>query len=534
MAVDLGRRVHRGREIDAVVLADVPDGTVSDLLARRAGVSGGEAATVLLAVARGVGALHTAGWSGPVLSPDGVLFTADGCPALDLLDDVVPSTGEAAVADAEAFHAFARILCLRVVDGTGLRLLAAVEGALRTGRWAAVEEAVSAVARPVAVRLGADGAASRGGSADGPDATAVVAGVGVAGGSTPVGAEGADQGVAGWSAALATRGRGRGGRRDSARAASVGSAGRQRRHLVRDTAGASESAAVAGRESGSVDGRSVRSPVGLAPRRGLTPDRPDPHSAAPRGTIGSARTADLVELLDRGIVRAARAWLVGLVRRRPALTVAAAVPLALAVVLIATIPGNPPDSASAASAAFGRSGGSAGTGRSDAGGTAVDRSGVSDGRSSAGESVSPAASPTASRSPDAVAEATGTAASRAPLPAPGTAAPRQSGDDPVDAARALLDARLACFSATPTEASCLGGVLEPRTGLGTDELAALGRAGAPAERDYTGATFALVERWGDAALIAVAPDTSRTPKSEPASLLLVRSEAGWRLRAVFP
>jgi hypothetical protein len=283
-----------------------------------------------------------------------------------------------------------------------------------------------------------------------------------------------------------------------------------------------------------VDGRSVRSPVGLAPRRGLTPDRPDPRSAAARGTIRSARTADLVELLDRGIVRAARAWLVGLVRRRPALIVAAALPLALAVVLIATIPGNPPDSASAASAAFGRSGGSAGTGRSDAGGTAVDRSAASDGRSSAGDSVSPAASPTASRSPDAVAEATGTAVSRAPLPAPGTAAPWQSGDDPVDAARALLDARLACFSATPTDAFCLDGVLEPGTGLDTEELAALGRAGAPAERDYTGGQFSLVERWGDAALIAVAPDASRTPKSEPASLLLVRSEAGWRLRAVFP
>jgi len=66
------------------------------------------------------------------------------------------------------------------------------------------------------------------------------------------------------------------------------------------------------------------------------------------------------------------------------------------------------------------------------------------------------------------------------------------------------------------------------------ETQALGTASAAEAREYAGAGLSLVERWGDAALIGVVPDAARTPHSKPASLLLVRSDAGWRLRAVFP
>ena len=66
------------------------------------------------------------------------------------------------------------------------------------------------------------------------------------------------------------------------------------------------------------------------------------------------------------------------------------------------------------------------------------------------------------------------------------------------------------------------------------ETAALGSVQAAAARDCAGASLTLQERWGDAALIGLAPDDHRTPDTGPASLLLVRSEAGWRLRAVFP
>jgi hypothetical protein len=104
----------------------------------------------------------------------------------------------------------------------------------------------------------------------------------------------------------------------------------------------------------------------------------------------------------------------------------------------------------------------------------------------------------------------------------------------VDAARGLLDARLRCFRAREASAACLEPLLDPGAALLPDETAALGDPGAGAARDYTGAALALLERWGDAALVSVVPDAGRTPHSKPASLLVVRSEAGWRLRAVFP
>jgi hypothetical protein len=133
--------------------------------------------------------------------------------------------------------------------------------------------------------------------------------------------------------------------------------------------------------------------------------------------------------------------------------------------------------------------------------------------------------PTGDARPDPSAEVTGASDG-------GSAAAGR--DDPIAAARALLEARHACFDTTPTRPGCLEAVLDADGGFRAGEEAVLGRPGASDERDYAGADLTLVERWGDAALVAVVPDDSRTPKSEPASLLLVRSEAGWRLRAVFP
>lgn len=50
---------------------------------------------------------------------------------------------------------------------------------------------------------------------------------------------------------------------------------------------------------------------------------------------------------------------------------------------------------------------------------------------------------------------------------------------------------------------------------------------------YAGAQARITQRWGDAALVRVEPDPEEVPNSEPASLLLVRGEAGWRVRAVY-
>ncbi|MDN4595919.1 hypothetical protein [Leifsonia virtsii] len=418
---EVGRRQVRGREMDAVLLADAPGGTLAELIARRSGVSGGEAATVLLGVARGIAALHAAGWAAPTLSPEGVEFTADGCPSLGLLDGVVPLHPEAAVADAEAFHAFARSLCLRVVDGTGMRLLAAVEGALRSGRWSAVEEAVAAVARPVAVRSAVEGE---------------VPSVGVS-----VNAPGAvDAG-------------------DSARAVA-------RAHPSGDD-------------------------------RGRAP-----------------RLASVVELFDDRPLQRVGTRLLAALRRRPALALVAAVPVIVGLAVVALVPGTPAPSAAvsrstaASTPSVGRS--TAAWGRSGATGTPVAGSGAASLAAEAGDGGAGAgASPEGEK-------------------------PRGDSDDPVDAAVTLLDARHACFSATSAAPACLDDVLEAGAALQGDEAAALGGAGAADERDYAGAQLSLVERWGDAALVAVVPDAARTPKSRPASLLLVRSEAGWRLRAVFP
>lgn len=464
---ELGRRQLRGREVESVLLADAC-GTLAELVAGRDGVSGGEAATVLVGVVRGVTALHEAGWAAPTLAMDGVVFTADGCPALDVLDDVVEFRAEAAVADAEAFHAFARALCLRVIDGTGMRLLAAVEGALGTGRLPAVEESVTATARPVAVRWGAEGDAS-------PATHA-----------RPV------------------------GQQDSVRA--------DNRHRDRDrvTVNAADRAA---------DRR-------VMARRSSTPVAADQAGAGRTRRTFGMRFAAAVELLDGRPIRSLRTRLIGVVRRRPALIVAAALPVLFGLVLVAVLPGATEPVKTAGQNEAGDSGATASTKNSGAMPVEQPDAPAQRERVRASDDVTVAA-PTSSTegvatrpdgqatSPEAGAAADGADVSAHP-------------DDPVDAARSLLTARHACFATGPAPSTCLDDVLDVGGGLAADEVAALARRGARDERDYAGADFALVERWGDAALVAVVPDRARTPKSEPASLLLVRGEAGWRLRAVFP
>jgi hypothetical protein len=98
----------------------------------------------------------------------------------------------------------------------------------------------------------------------------------------------------------------------------------------------------------------------------------------------------------------------------------------------------------------------------------------------------------------------------------------------------LLRARHACFAAKAREAACLNDIVQAGSPLAESDRTALDGAVLAEGFDYAGAAVELMQRWGDAALVSVAPDRARTPKSEPASLLMVRSEAGWRLREVFP
>ncbi|WP_155885520.1 hypothetical protein [Cryocola sp. 340MFSha3.1] len=388
------RRV-RGREVDAVLLDYPEHGDLDGLLARRGGVRSGEAATILLGVAAGLAALHSSGWAGPGLTGSGIVFLGDGCPALDALDDVGPWTADAAVTDAERFYALARTICLKVVDGFGMRLLAAVEAGLRRGRWPAVADSVLRVVAP--------------------------------------------------------------------------------------------------------------EPVGLEPPTldDVEPvERPTSSSRVGRAAVLVSRAMDL---LDGRPGRALGERIRTTLRRRPTLVAAAAVPVvaALAFVALSPAPGSSPQTA-------------------------------------ATRNPSPAPSPfgrtvTATPTPTSSSSAVASAAAVAEAPAgAGEAAGGSATEDPVDAARAVLDARHSCFTARPAHSDCLTGVLDEGSPVVAEETAALGAEGAAAKRDFSGATLSLVERWGGAALVSAAPDSTRTPKSEPASLLLVRSEAGWRLRAVYP
>ncbi|MFP3465633.1 hypothetical protein [Leifsonia sp. SIMBA_070] len=414
----------RGREVEGVLLQHSGGGELHALLDRESGLRGGEAVTVLLGVAAGVAALHRSGWAGPDLSVDGVVFARDGCPALDGMDDVRPFGPDAAIADAEAFHSLARVVCLRVSDGSGMLLLSAVESGLRRGRWPAVEEAVLAAVPPEPVDVG----------------------------------------------------------------------------LVAEP----------DQDAGLARGPALRRPP---------------------GGRGAARAGRLLELLDGEPVRELTRRLVGWARRRPALVVAALVPAGVGLAIVALLPAAPAERAAAAPAgptASSHPPRSSAASPSAAGLPTGAELPTGAGSPSTAAPSAGAASPTGAGSPSAAAPA---ATSRQDGARPGE---ELGSDDPVDAARAVLDARYACFAVRPVLPACLSRLLDGDAALMDEEAAATGSATAAQARDYRGAALSLVERWGDAALVSVVPDTARTPHSEPASLLLVRSEAGWRLRAVYP
>jgi hypothetical protein len=100
----------------------------------------------------------------------------------------------------------------------------------------------------------------------------------------------------------------------------------------------------------------------------------------------------------------------------------------------------------------------------------------------------------------------------------------RNGDDPVTAASTLLSMRDACLDGEDSEeAGCLADV----DARGSPRAAA--DAAGTARSLPEDPALRLVQRLGSAAIIEV----SGAPESAPASLLMVRSEAGWRLRDVF-
>ncbi|MCU1410418.1 MAG: hypothetical protein JWR04_1125 [Rhodoglobus sp.] len=99
-------------------------------------------------------------------------------------------------------------------------------------------------------------------------------------------------------------------------------------------------------------------------------------------------------------------------------------------------------------------------------------------------------------------------------------------DDPVAAALALLETRDRCIRDLSVE--CLDDVGQrDSSALSADRellTSVIDGAAAAVVIDADPAQVALVQRLGDSALVSLGPD------SEPASVLLVKGEAGWRIR----
>ncbi|GAB3579125.1 hypothetical protein GCM10027406_16560 [Leifsonia lichenia] len=453
-----GDDVARGGAVEFLMLEHALGGTLSALLDRRRTVRADEAATILIGVALGLGALHEAGWSVGGLTSDGIAFRRDGCPAIDGLRHARPLTGTDAVADAVAYRAVADRLSTLVPAPGGWRLLNAVDAALAgcahavdCAAWERVVAGVLAVVEPGVVHLGDD-----------------LAGVGDEKSSEVVRSDSETEG-------------------DRARWRT------QSELLSAGLSGAAERARLS---------ESRRPPSWTGQRPPLELGRGQPDSA--HGTASSALSplsayepvaAVTSALLDgrplAHLTGRVRAWLAV---RKKLVAVAVAPVIAVGAVLV-LLPG----------AADG-----AGSGPAAAGPEAEHtRLGSENDRTTSPPAATPTLSPSAASA----------------LSVPG---------DPVGAAPVLLRARHACFAATAPKASCLNDIVQDGSPLAEADRAALD-GGESADRfDYAGAAVELVQRWGDAALVSVAPDRARTPKSEPASLLMVRSEAGWRLREVFP
>lgn len=102
--------------------------------------------------------------------------------------------------------------------------------------------------------------------------------------------------------------------------------------------------------------------------------------------------------------------------------------------------------------------------------------------------------------------------------------------DPAAVAAELLELRTSCLTAA--DRKCLAAVVQPGSALEADDLALLalepGQRPDPVRYDLSGIT--VQGAMGQAVLLQV---PMQDAERQPASLLMVRSEAGWRLRELF-
>ncbi|WP_166784134.1 protein kinase domain-containing protein [Cryobacterium suzukii] len=109
-----------------------------------------------------------------------------------------------------------------------------------------------------------------------------------------------------------------------------------------------------------------------------------------------------------------------------------------------------------------------------------------------------------------------------------------AGDDPVAAVLALLERRAACLATASLV--CLVDVDQTGSAmLASDSYDARERQQGLSGRDiadYSGYLPSLAERSGDLAVVALTPAPGQQ-KNQPASILVVKGEHGWRLREIF-
>lgn len=108
-------------------------------------------------------------------------------------------------------------------------------------------------------------------------------------------------------------------------------------------------------------------------------------------------------------------------------------------------------------------------------------------------------------------------------------------DDPAVAFPALIEMRADCLVRLDTD--CLAAALQVGSGLLAADTAqitsALASGGEVAPIPAVASNSTVSERSGDAAIMIYVPTTTGGVENEPASALMIRTEAGWRLRELF-
>lgn len=103
-----------------LVAARLPRGSLAELLAHRAALSPGEAATIVISAARGVGELHRAGFAHGALRATGLLFDAAGTPVLAGVGFATALTAETRLVDERALAVLAATVLGRVPGSDAL------------------------------------------------------------------------------------------------------------------------------------------------------------------------------------------------------------------------------------------------------------------------------------------------------------------------------------------------------------------------------------------------------------------------------